>query len=130
MSRLLAGDAGEVLAADLDATRRGLVEPGQDAQRRGLAAARRAEQGDELARREVEGEAVERLDGAVDAGEVGQLDGEPGLGLGSRGGGRHAFCPPASGAWLRLKNESPSSSSEMRTIEAKAPAMAVEVSDL
>ena len=47
---LVGGHPGEVLAADLDAARVGVLEAGEAAQRRGLAAARGAEQGDELAR--------------------------------------------------------------------------------
>ncbi len=117
---------GEVLAADLDAAGRRLVEAGQDAQCRGLAAARRAEQGHELAGGEMEGESVERADRAVDPGQVRQLNGQSGLAC----KGHLSFTPSAPMALLRLKNDSPSSSSDTKTIEAKAPAMAVDESDL
>ena len=74
---LVGGHPGEVLAAD---RRRvpdvGLVEAGQDAQRGGLAAARRAEQRDQLAGFDVQGEPVERLDVAVDPGQVVEFDGD------------------------------------------------------
>jgi hypothetical protein len=67
---------GQVLAADRHRPGRGGVEAGQDAQRGRLAAAGGPEQRDELSRLDVQGEPVQRPDGAVDAGEVGQLDGE------------------------------------------------------
>ncbi len=57
---LVGRHAGQVLAADLDAAGRGLVEAGQDPQGGGLAAAGRPQQGDQLAGREVQGEPVER----------------------------------------------------------------------
>ncbi len=126
--RLVAGfddaDSGSVEVAGT------LVEAREDPQCRGLAAAGRAEQRHQLARREVQGEAVECAHLAVDPRQVGELDGEPGLFLEGGRCGRHALCPPTSAALLRLKNESPRSSSEMTTMEAKPPAMAVEVSDL
>ena len=46
----------------VDLARRRLVEAGDEVEQRALAAARRAEQADELARRDVEGHAFERDD--------------------------------------------------------------------
>ena len=56
---LVRRDPGDVLAAHRDGAGRRLVEAGEDPQRGGLAAARRAEQGDQLAGLEVQGEPVE-----------------------------------------------------------------------
>ncbi len=58
---LVRGHPADVLATDGDRARRGLVEAGEDPQRGGLAAARRAEQGDQFAGFDVQGEPVERL---------------------------------------------------------------------
>ena len=77
MSRLFAGTLVRSCAAHRDGARGRLVQAGQDAQRRRLAAARRAEQRDELARLDVQGQPVEGLDRAVDPGQVVQFDGNP-----------------------------------------------------
>ena len=55
----------------------GSLEAGQDAQRGGLAATRRPEQSHELARRDVQREAVERLGGAEPAAQVLQCHAAP-----------------------------------------------------
>jgi hypothetical protein len=68
------GDPGDVLAVDGDRAGIGRLEAGQDPQRRGLAAARRAEQRDQLARRDVQRQPMERADGAKGAGQVAQGD--------------------------------------------------------
>ena len=66
--------------------RRGLVEPGEDAQRGGLAAARRAQQGHQLTGLDVQGQPVEGLHRAVDAGQVGRSTATPAVHRRSCGG--------------------------------------------
>ena len=80
MSRLAAEQAGDVLAADDDAAGVGVLEPREQAQRRGLAAARRAEQRDQLAGLQGQVEVVERDHGTVVPAQSLQphLDGGPG----------------------------------------------------
>src|SRR5262245_52381863 len=53
---------GHIDAVEQDLTVGGLLEPGEHAQRGGLAAARGAEQGEELARLDLEVDAVDRSD--------------------------------------------------------------------
>ena len=76
MSRLFAGHVGDVPAVDQHPAAVGPVEAGDRPQRRRLAAARRAEQGEELAAGDVEVEPVERDDRAVAAGQPVQPDGD------------------------------------------------------
>ena len=80
--------ADDVGAGEHDASCVGFLEAGDQPQRRGLAAARRAEQGEELAPPDLERDVVDRdgvpeaLDDVVDA----DLDGPLGIGLGGRWG--------------------------------------------
>ena len=68
----------QVLAVDLDAARLGRLEAGDRAQQRGLAAARRAEQGEELVVGDVERDAVQGDRVAVDGADA--VDAEQGCG--------------------------------------------------
>ena len=63
----------DVLAVDLDAARVGVLEAGDHAQRRRLAAAGRPEEGDELAALGGEDEVLDRGEGAELLLDVGQL---------------------------------------------------------
>ena len=67
----------DVLAVEQDPSPAGTLEAGDHAQRRGLAAPARAEQREELARRDVQVYAAHRLEGAVALGEVDELDAPP-----------------------------------------------------
>ena len=60
VGRLCAGSAGDVVAVDQDLARGRLLEAGDHPQRRRLAAAGRAEQGEELALRDLEVELAHR----------------------------------------------------------------------
>jgi hypothetical protein len=73
MSRLLAGEPDT--SRPLTRTWPGLVEAGQQAQRRGLAAARRAEQGQELAGLDAQVEVVQRPGRAEHPAHADELDG-------------------------------------------------------
>ena len=75
VSRLARGHARDVLAADQHLPGGGAVEPGEQPQRRGLAAARRAEQREQLAGLELQVEPVERVRGAEAAPDAPELDG-------------------------------------------------------
>ena len=57
-------NAGHVLAVDLDAAGIGRLQPGQQAEQRGLAAARAAQQGEQLAAGDLEIDIVDGDDGA------------------------------------------------------------------
>src|SRR3954451_2862491 len=70
---LVRRDARHVFPVDDDPSGVGSIEAGDDAERRRLAAARRAEQRQELALAELDLDSVERLDGAEVAVEVLQL---------------------------------------------------------
>jgi hypothetical protein len=73
-------ELGDVLAADQDLALAGDLEPGNHAQGRGLAAAGRAEQGDERAGLDGEVDVVDRRHRAVAHGDVAEFDGcGPGL---------------------------------------------------
>ena len=61
---------GHVLAVDQDAPGIGYLEPGQHAKQRGLAAARAAQKGEQLAARHVEIDAVHRHDRAEAPGQA------------------------------------------------------------
>ena len=63
-SRCAGGRRRHVAAGDLDAAGILHLEAGDHAQQRGLAAARRAEEADELARLHLERDVVERAEGA------------------------------------------------------------------
>ena len=63
------------LAEDLDMAGRRLLEAGDQAQAGRLARARRPEHGEELARRDVEVDAVDGADGAEMAGDAAEGDG-------------------------------------------------------
>ena len=65
MSRSLGGDVVDHALADLDRAARDVLEPGDHAQRRRLAAARGPDQHDELAVFDVEVEVVDDLDAAL-----------------------------------------------------------------
>ena len=78
MSRLLAGTSVTSRPADDDPAAVDLLEAGQRPQRRRLAAPRRAEQRDQRAGRDVEGEPVERLHLTVGAVQVLEPDGAAG----------------------------------------------------
>ena len=67
MLRWFAGSVRDVLAAEADAARVGHLEARDHAQRRRLAAARRTEQRQELAGRDVEAHVARRVDLALDA---------------------------------------------------------------
>ena len=71
---LVGRNALHVVAADADEALVGLLEPGEHAQRRGLAASRWAEQRQELARLDRQVEPVDRDHRAESLGDVGQLD--------------------------------------------------------
>src|SRR5699024_4965322 len=62
---LLGPEAAHRGAPDLDDARVGGVEPASDVEERRLAGARRTHDGDELARTDVEVDAVERVDGIL-----------------------------------------------------------------
>jgi hypothetical protein len=70
----------DVMAAQADLARRRCDEPGDHAQRRRLAAARRPQQHDELALRNVEVDARDRPEIAVRLGEAGKLEASHGCG--------------------------------------------------
>ena len=72
MSRLDGRDAGDVPAVDQHLAGVGELEPGDDPQRGRLAAAGRAEQRDELARRDLQRHLVKRPGRAEGAGEAAQ----------------------------------------------------------
>ena len=84
------GKSRHVLAAQVDGTRGGVLEPADHPQGRGLAAARRAEHREELAGRDIEGKVVDRHDILTEALgdmlqpdiELGHLDGCLPLGCG------------------------------------------------
>ncbi|MNU01598.1 hypothetical protein D3C72_2450480 [compost metagenome] len=61
---------------DADGTRAGLLEAGDQAQAGGLARARWAEHGEELAVLDIDGYPVDGLDLAELAGNLGELDGK------------------------------------------------------
>ena len=65
---------GDVAAAEMDRPGRGLDEAAEDAEERRLARSRRPEQRDELARRDVEADPVERAHGAVDLAGLADFD--------------------------------------------------------
>ena len=73
-SRLWGSDALHVLARDADVALVGLLEPGEHAQRRGLAAPARAEQREELAGLDVEVDGVDGDHRTEALGHVGELD--------------------------------------------------------
>ncbi len=54
-----------VAVAEMDRARRGLNEAAEDAEQRGLAGSGRPEQGDELARRDVQGDVIQRPDRVI-----------------------------------------------------------------
>ena len=87
---------GDVAAIEQDAAGIQPLQPGERAQRRGLAAARGAEQRDQLARRQIERQAVERADLAEAATQLDELDAHAGArraGAGhGRGGARASGC--------------------------------------
>ena len=56
---------GHIAVAEMDRARRGLDEAAEDAEQRGLAGTGRPEQGDELARRDIEGDVIKRADGVI-----------------------------------------------------------------
>ena len=66
---------GDVLPADQDASGRHFLQPGDHAQQAGLAAARRAEEHDELARRHVERQVGDDLHRAIALADLLQLEG-------------------------------------------------------
>ena len=72
---LVRGSAGHVLAADQDRAGGGVVEARDHPQGRGLAASRRAEEGEELATADVEVEGVDHGRAAEDLGQPAQGDG-------------------------------------------------------
>ena len=74
-SRAVAGRAVTSRSPMSDATFGGEFEAGDHAQRRGLAAARGAEQGDQLAGGDVEADIAHRLDLAEGLGDVLEADG-------------------------------------------------------
>ncbi len=84
---LVRGDRGDVLAVDQDLARVVLLEAGQDAQRGGLAAAGRAEQGEQLTGPDGQVEAVQRGGGAEGAAQRAELDGRAAGGGGGAGDG-------------------------------------------
>ena len=98
---LVRGHLGDVPAADRHGARGGLVQAGEDPQRGRLAAARRAEQGDQLTRLDVQGQPVERLDGAVDPGQVVEFDGDSVRHAGAPGCGAGVIGAVATAAILR-----------------------------
>src|SRR5687767_463575 len=63
-------ERGDLRLRHADAAGRGSIEPGDEAEQRGLAAARRPRDGHELARGDREGHVREHVDGAVAAGEA------------------------------------------------------------
>ena len=71
---LLHRQPGRVLAGQLDAAGVGRLQPGDDPQDRALARARRAQQGDELAGRDLERDVLHGLERAVPLREVLHLD--------------------------------------------------------
>ena len=104
---MVGGDVRDVPAVDDDPPGIRLVEAGQRAQRGRLAAARRAEQRDQLARGDLERQPVEGVDRAVVAVQVEELDGDAGAlratALASRGRCRirrllERFLAPVGGA--------------------------------
>ena len=70
MSRYFGSTSVTSRVADQDAAGGHRLQPGDHAQRRGLAAARGAEQHQELAVRDVEVEALDHLDGAEGLADV------------------------------------------------------------
>src|SRR5690606_40334203 len=82
-------------AVDLERAAGDLFESGDRAQQGGLAAARRADEDDELARLYVEIDAVQDLDIAVGLGHLGQFESGHRF-LPSRPGGSPYFTEPAS----------------------------------
>ena len=91
---LVRGRAGDVLAADEDRAGGRVAEAGDHPQRRGLAAARRAEQGEELAARDVEVEVVDDGGAAEDLGQAAQRDATASSGRGACGA-QLALCSSA-----------------------------------
>ncbi|MCY1306980.1 hypothetical protein D9M70_568730 [compost metagenome] len=71
---LVGWQAGGFLAVDADGAGRGLLEAGDQAQASGLARARWAEHGEELAVLDIDGYPVDGLDLAELAGNLGELD--------------------------------------------------------
>ena len=65
---------GHVLAADLDLACARILQPGNRAQQRGLAAARRPDEHGELARRHVEVDALHGMEGTVVLVKIGDLE--------------------------------------------------------
>ena len=78
MSRFCRRQLVHAPAGDHDVARGRALEPGDHAQGRGLAAARRAEQADDLAGRDVEIDIVDRDERAELLGDLAELDGRHG----------------------------------------------------
>ena len=75
--RLFGGVSDTSLPSSKDSSRAGALEAGDHAQRRGLAAAARAEQREELAGRDVQVYAAHGLEVAEALGEIYELDVSP-----------------------------------------------------
>src|SRR6266576_2334330 len=87
---LVGGEPGDILAAEKNAPRRWLLESGNHSQRRGLAASRRSEQSEKLARLDLEVEIPDRRYVAAPFVMKGRRDaGEPDF----DGSNRHAATP-------------------------------------
>ena len=70
---LVGGEVGDVAAVEEDAAGVRLLEAGREAQHGRLAAAARAEEGEELALLDLEGDVVDGLDGAEALGDAAEL---------------------------------------------------------
>ena len=105
LRQLVVGHRRDVVAGDLDGAVGRLVEAGEDVHERRLARARRAHDGDELALRDVERDAAERVDGGVARRRSGGRRCGPRR---SPHGGRAARARPSARRWR-------SPSAELRT---------------
>ncbi len=115
---LVGGHPGDVPAAHQDPALVHLVQAAERPQGGGLAAAGRAEQRDELARGDVDGQALERVHRAVPAVHVLEDDGDavPGGGRAGAGGGHQAGSSAA--RWARWS--APGAKREMTNSRANA----------